>query len=294
MRQRSLFLLIYRIFIAPVGVILALTLGALFIPKVREGLRLRRVRREWPVFSSKPVWIHASSGEFEYAKPFVTELKKRDPHRPIVVTYFTPSFAQAIAAFPGVDFSLPLPLDLPGPTRQFLSRLKPQAGFIARTDLWPELLHQAASLEIPLFLFSVTKTRKPGFFARIYQRWLFGYLRTVYCVSPQDLDQLQAVVQVPATAIGDTRFDQVQLRLKSPKPLRENLKPEWERTLVAGSTWPEDESVVLDGLQDLLRQGRLKLILAPHEPSTSHLEQLQEKLRKQKSFLRFVFGSREF
>lgn len=279
--MRAFLLLIYRILIAPLGVLLALTLGALFIPKVREGLKLRRIKRDWPVFSEPPVWIHASSGEFEYAKPFITELKARRPTTPVVVTYFTPSFAAAIARFPGVDFSLPLPFDLPGPTRAFLLRLKPQAGFIARTDLWPELLHQANAIGIPMVLFSVTKTRPPSLISGVYQNWLMRYMTSVYCVGEEDAKILQhAVAGVPISAIGDTRFDQVLQRLKNPRRLKEELKPDRAKTILAGSTWSEDEAVLIQGLQELLLAKRLQLVLVPHEPTPAHIQGLQEMLQK--------------
>lgn len=281
--SRALLIILYRVFVAPLGVLLALTVGALFIPKVREGLRLRRVRRDWPTFTERPVWIHASSGEFEYAKPFITELKARQPKTPVVVTFFTPSFAAAIAKFPGVDFSLPLPIDLPGPTRGFLTKLNPQSGFIARTDLWPELLHQARKLGIPLTLFSVTKTKPPGLFARIYQRWLFGYMKSVYCVGDEDARLLKTTVKnINVEAIGDTRFDQVLQRLQNPKRVRDELKPEWRNTMVAGSTWSEDETVLFEALEGLLAAGKLKLVVVPHEPTPAHVEALVKEAEKRK------------
>ena len=279
--MRTFFLLVYRLFVAPLGVLLAITVGAIFVPKIREGLRLRRIKREWPDFKERPIWIHASSGEFEYAKPFITELKSRRPQTPVVVTYFTPSFATAIARFPGVDFSLPLPVDLPGPTRGFLAKLKPRMGFIARTDLWPELLHQASALRISLVLFSVTKTRPPGVMSKLYQKWLFGYLTSVYCVSEDDVRFLRgSVANIPLAAIGDTRFDQVLARLRNPRPLRDGLKPEWSKTIVAGSTWSEDETVLLQALRTLLLDDRLCLILVPHEPTPSHIQSLITDLTK--------------
>lgn len=273
--MRNLGILVYRSLIAPLGLLLSLTLGTLFVPKIRAGLRLRRQKREWPKFQKRPLWIHASSGEFEYAKPFIREVKNRHPEQPVVVTYFSPSYERAITQFPGVDFALPLPIDLPGPTRSFLQRLNPTAGFLARTDLWPELLNQGESLKIPLVLFSATKTKRPAFFPRLLNRWLYGYLDAIFCVSTADAEKIRELApKTETTAIGDTRFDQVLQRLKNPKPLRENLRPPRAITIIAGSTWPEDERVLLDALAEDLRSEKIKLILAPHEPTPSHLNQL--------------------
>lgn len=277
----SSLLFIYRTIVAPIGVLLMVTLGAIFIPKVRVGLRLRRQKRQWPKFSAPPIWIHAASGEFEYAKPVIREIKKNNPDQPIVVTYFSPSFAEAVQKFPGVDFSLPLPIDLPGPTRQFLKKLRPQCGLIARTDLWPELLHQAKSLKIPLILFSVTKTKRPPGAFKIFTQWLYGYLDHVFTVSEADAAVLKGILpSAKIEAIGDTRFDQVLERLKSPKVLRIELKPERSKTLVAGSTWWEDEKVLIEALTPLLKAGKLQLVIAPHEPTASHVDSLHHEFQK--------------
>lgn len=273
----------YRALIAPLGVLLALTVGVLFVPKIRSGLRLRRQRREWPRFDRAPIWIHASSGEFEYAKPLIRELKAVDPGQPIVVTYFSPTFAPAIEKFPGVDFSLPLPLDLPGPTRAFFRRLKPKCGLIARTDLWPELLHQAQSLKVPVILFSVTKTKTPNFIIKKFNRWIYGYLKQVFTVTEADAEILKKILpHTSIQAIGDTRFDQVLARLNAPKPLREELKPVREKTLIAGSTWSEDEKVLIDAVSPLLKEDRLQLVIAPHEPTPSHVESLLSEFQQRK------------
>ena len=53
-----------------------------FSIKIREGYRIRRKQNgAWPWLTWKakqsPIWIHCASYEFEYAKPFITELKAR-------------------------------------------------------------------------------------------------------------------------------------------------------------------------------------------------------------------------
>jgi len=288
-------LFIYRTIVAPIGVLFMVSFGSFFIPKVRMGLRLRRQKRDWPSFASRPIWIHAASGEFEYAKPLIRELKKQNPKSSVVVTYFSPSFSEAINKFPGVDFSLPLPLDLPGPSRAFLKKLNPKCGLIARTDLWPEILHQAHSLKIPLILFSVTKTKRPSVLVRSLYQWLYGYLNAVFTVSEADANVLKAIL--PGTkieAIGDTRFDQVLERLNSPKPLRSELKPKRPTTLVAGSTWWEDEKVLIEALTPLLQNHKLQLIVAPHEPTSAHIESLYQEFQKRNIAVQLYSRAPEF
>ncbi len=51
--------------------------------------------------------------------------------------------------------------------------------------------------------------------------------------------------------------------------------------LVAGSTWSEDEAVLIPALAPLLKANKLKLILAPHEPTPQHLKDLESQFKDQ-------------
>jgi 3-deoxy-D-manno-octulosonic-acid transferase len=82
---------------------------------------------------------------------------------------------------------------------------------------------------------------------------------------------------------GDTRFDQVVFRAKE-KPLAAIL-PEpatkWAQTIVAGSTWPEDEEIILPAYARFVRmQPGAKLLLVPHEPSEEHLHKSEAACRR--------------
>jgi len=272
---------LYRYLIAPLFILL-LPFIAITNRKVAEGLRLRRQRRLYPELALRPIWIHASSGEFEYAKSVIRELKKRYPHIPVVVTYFSPTYAQNVKNFPGVDFAMPLPLDLPGPMRSFLRRLHPRALLLARTDFWPEMLSQTRRLDIPIHVFSYTQRdpRQMGFIARFIAAWRLKMVDQIHAVSAEDLAHIQTLGEkTPAQLLGDTRYDQVRFRLDHPKELPQSLKPEpGPLCLVAGSTWPEDEQVLLPAVQPLLRAGTLKLILVPHEPTAQHIADLKRQL----------------
>lgn len=276
---------LYRVFVAP-SLILILPFVALFNAKVSEGLRLRRKRRTYPDFPQKPIWIHASSGEFEYAKSVIRELKKMDPSLPIVVTYFSPTYAKNVENFPGVDFALPLPLDLPGPVSFFLKRIQPRALLLSRTDFWPELLSQTRKRKIPIHVFSYTQKSpdRISWLAKSFTRWRLNMVDQIYCVSQEDKANIEAMnTTTPVEVLGDTRYDQVRFRLDHPKELPHSLKPSPDiPCLVAGSTWPEDETVLLAAVKPLVAGGRLQLILVPHETDEKHLAGIKNELAQHK------------
>jgi 3-deoxy-D-manno-octulosonic-acid transferase len=276
--------LIYRFAIAPIALFL-LILAGLFNAKVREVIRLRRHAIVWPKWLDQhPVlWVHAASGEFEYAKPLIREWRLRHPSWKIFVTYFSPTFRSSIEQDPLVDASAPLPFDLPGPVLSFLKRLNPRCLAISRTDLWPELLHQTQRLKIPTILFSTT--RKPVTplvkITAPLLKWRYKSLDLVLAVSEADSENLKRGIGIraPVTVIGDTRYDQVRYRLRHPKPIRINDQPFSRAILIAGSTWPKDETALLAAAHNLVKDGRLSLIVAPHEPTKPHLTSLEDKIK---------------
>lgn len=270
-------LLLYRILAVPLTM-LALPFLAVCNRKLRRGLKLRLQRRKLPRFERRPVWIHAASGEFEYAKGVIREIKTAYPAQPIVATYFSPTFARQVEGFPGIDLALPLPLDLPGPVAAFLERTRPKLCLIARTDFWPELLAQTGALGIPRQVFSYTQKARPR--PKWLARFRLGFVDDIACVSADDVEAIRQLGGVKArlSVVGDTRYDQVRFRLQHGKPLPEALKPPSSPCLIAGSTWPEDEAVLLPGLRDHLTAGHLRLILVPHEPTPEHIRGLTRRL----------------
>lgn len=274
-------LTLYRFIVVPL-ITVALPFLSLFNAKIAAGLRMRRERRLPPSFRDKPVWIHASSGEFEYAKSLIRELKSKWPQIPIVVTYFSPTYARQVESFPGVDFAQPLPLDLPGPCSSFLKNINPRILLIARTDFWPEMLTQTRRRKIPVHVFSYTQRVPANPLSRFFARWRLNMTGHVHCVSPIDLE---AVAQLKPKSeidqLGDTRYDQVRYRLDHPKNLPEKFKiAKGVPVLVAGSTWPEDEKILLAAVKPLLEAGKLKLVLVPHEPTDLHIQDLRNQLKK--------------
>jgi 3-deoxy-D-manno-octulosonic-acid transferase len=288
-----LFLLLYRFFVMPFSLIFAFLLLVPFNKKIRLGLDLRRKSSEKIRGSRvesdprrKSIWIHASSGEFEYAKPLIREIKNRAPESIIVVTFFSPSFVKQISSFPGVDLALPLPLDLPGPTRDFIKKIRPSVLLVARTDLWPELLLQAKELGVPAVLFSATFRPLTGvrWIFKPYYKMLFNLFSEILVVSTDDrLNIENSKTKTPVIELGDTRYDQVLFRLAHPKPIHQEwFHPSKIPVLVAGSTWPEDERILFSGMEDFLKKGQIRLVVVPHEPNESHLQNIESELKSRK------------
>ncbi len=261
-------------------------LGLPFVSKVREGflLRLRKHSKGSLPEGAKPIWIHCASGEFEYAKPLIRRIKAESPKTSVLVTYFSPSYRSAIEAFEEIDLSLPLPLDTPGAMNEFLKKYRPQVCLIARSDLWPEMLSQCRKFKVPTILFSATQRRENPVLRLLlspFRSWIYSLLTEAHCVSEEDRIELLAHSKnLQIFVSGDTRYDQVLFRLDHPRTIHEELKTHKIPILVAGSTWEEDEDVILKCFSQNNLRSKVKLLLVPHEPNLKHIANIKDRLEQ--------------
>ncbi|MGZ3805677.1 MAG: 3-deoxy-D-manno-octulosonic acid transferase, partial [Pseudobdellovibrionaceae bacterium] len=238
----------------------------------------------------RPFWIHAASGEIEYARPVIRELKSKFPDIPIIVTYSSPSAKKILKGLTEIDAWGMLPWDFEKNCLEFLERWQPRCWLIARTDVWPVMASCCHKKNIPSLLFSATfaanSSRLKGLSAKV-TRWALNHLSEIHCVSADDVTQLKCLsLQVPVQIHGDSRFDQVFYRLQHPKAIKKELRPlSNSKVLVGGSTWPEDEKILLPAYAnlkaDLKNAGKYdcKMILAPHEIQEAHLNSLESQLK---------------
>ncbi len=281
--------MIYTFLVWPI-LLTILPFMALLSKKVRQGVSERQLSRHGIRRHLEPcdIWIHASSGEFEYAKPVIRQLLQAQPALRLHVTYFSSSFTQSIESTLGRECMSPLPLDLPGPMKELVNQLQPQVVLISRTDVWPQMLLQLHKKNVPTILFAATFSAGGSSVKRWLKRFTHKNLRRIFTVSPEDEHHFKALFAHQSDGptietLGDTRYDQVAFRLQNPKSLPPSLLT-WHQdhlkahTLVMGSTWPEDERIILPQLARLIQNNQLKVILVPHE--MGHLDRLYTLLKK--------------
>jgi 3-deoxy-D-manno-octulosonic-acid transferase len=239
----------------------------------------------FPRDRSRPLlWMHAPSvGEGLQARPVLELMRQRTPLTQLAYTYFSPSAREFAARLP-VDFCDVLPFDATPDMRRALEALAPNALVFSKLDVWPTLAREASSRGTRLGLVSATlareSSRRSGF-ASALLRDAYARLDRVGAISAQDADRLIAL-GVPhdrVSVTGDTRYDQVWARARAIGGASMTLQPlaNGRPTLVAGSTWPTDEAVLLPAWQQLSTQmPDARLIIAPHEPTPSHLAPIEQ------------------
>ena len=271
--------------LAGLGAALA-PLAGLADAKFREGHRGRlgaparlRLWGEQQRDRGRPlVWFHASSvGEGLQAESVLRELRALVPGAQYAYTHFSPS-ALALARRVPADVADYLPYDRPAAVQDTLDALAPDLLVFAKLDLWPELATRAAASGAAVAIVAATVSPGSGRLRWPARQLLEAGYRSVTAagaISADDATRL-ARLGVPAERIrvlGDPRFDSVAARVRAVAPDDPLLRfGRGAPTLVAGSTWPRDEEVLL-GAFARLRAGRpdARLILVPHEPTPEHL-----------------------
>lgn len=280
----------YKYILAPLTFFLFQVLRPLMSGKLREMIsdkncgfyKLKKPGSENALALARPFWIHAASGEIEYARPVIRELKKKYPETPILVTYSSPSAKKILENLVEVDVWAALPWEFDFFIQNFVRKWNPRILLFARTDVWPVVAAVAQKQHIPTALFSATFAENSSRLAgpgRYLTRHTLNNLSEIHCVSSEDLENLAPLkLKVPCLVTGDTRFDQVFHRLANPKPLKSELIPSPEDfVFIAGSTWPEDETILLAALAKLTSV-YIRSIIAPHETTAEHLTNLETQI----------------
>src|SRR5438552_7122393 len=253
--------------------------------RARRGIKRRYAA--WAVASRDAtralLWMHAPSvGEGLQARPVLTLMRSRRPDVQLAYTFFSPS-AEGFSRTLDVDFRDYLPFDSASEMGAALDALLPRALVFSKLDVWPELTRQARRREVRLGMISATLGAASGRMSRA-ANWLlrdaYASLDAVGAVDEADADRL-AQLGVRSSVIevtGDTRFDQVWQRAESvdrQSRLQSHLASD-RPTIVAGSTWPSDETPLLEAFNETrTRVPGLRLIIAPHEVKTEHLASIE-------------------
>lgn len=281
---------IYKFVLVPIAYLLLQLLRPFIGGKLREMIedknhsfyKIKKTSGEAEIAAARPLWIHAASGEIEYARPVIREYKKQHPLVPIIVTYSSPSAKKILEGLHEVDVWAALPWDLDFLLSAFIKKWNPRAVLYSRTDVWPVMAKVVANKNIPSCLFSATfadnSSRLKGL-TRYLTKYSLNHVGVIHCVSDEDRKNLEALgLHTKIFVSGDTRFDQVFHRLENPKPLKNELIPTPDEfVFIAGSTWPEDENILIPALAKLKRTA-LKTIIAPHETTPAHLEKLEKQM----------------
>lgn len=231
----------------------------------------------------KIIWFHAASlGEFEQARPIIEELKYKYRDYKILVTFFSPSGYEIRKNYNLADVVCYLPLDSKSKAKKFIEQVNPTLAIFIKYEFWPNFLYELKRKEIPTILVSGI-LRENQIFFKFYGGFIKKSLEAFHHFFVQNnksKELLESINFKKVTVAGDTRFDRVSKILEQDNSLDFiNQFKDNKYTIVAGSTWQEDEELLVNYINNNLSENE-KFIIAPHNIKQESILELQKLINK--------------
>ncbi|MCM4169245.1 3-deoxy-D-manno-octulosonic acid transferase [Arenibacter antarcticus] len=265
---------------------LILRLIALFNPKIKLFVAGRKdvfqVLKNTFSKEDQVVWVHtASLGEFEQGLPVIERLKKEYPTYKILVTFFSPSGYEVKKNSSAAHAITYLPLDTLKNAERFVKLVNPKLVIFVKYEIWPNYLKVLAQRKTPILLISALFKEEQIYFKK-YGGFMKRTLHNFSHIFVQNTNSVKLLheIGINHTSLGgDTRFDRVMEILERDNHLdfMEQFKTD-SPLLVAGSTWPEDEEVLVPQIN--ADTSNLKYVLAPHNIKPEHIAKLKTSIQK--------------
>jgi 3-deoxy-D-manno-octulosonic-acid transferase len=231
---------------------------------------------------AKYVWFHAASlGEFEQGRPMMEAIRERFPQYKILLTFFSPSGYEVRKNYEGADIICYLPFDTPYKVKKFLYLANPCIAIFIKYEFWLNYLTELQRRGVKTYIVSAI-FRPSQLFFRWYGKWYRDALLCYERLFVQDEASKKLLSDYGINNVkvcGDTRFDRVIEIQQNARlmPEIESFATDGKIILVAGSSWPEDEEIIIPYFN---AHPETKLIIAPHEIHREHLLYIQSLLNR--------------
>lgn len=220
------------------------------------------------------LWIHAVSlGEVSAIVPFVTTLHHRCPAVKIIVSTVTETGREAVRQrLTGIATHCFLPLDYPWIVNRFITSLNPIGFLFVETELWPNLLRSLSRRGIPSVIINgrlSSRSFSRYLWVRPFMRQVLSTVALGLLQSGRDERRFVELGALPDRMhrTGNMKFDLAMNGgfASQPSIQRSAFRLlEDERLLVAGSTHPTEEEILLESYRELIRSfSNVVLLLAP-------------------------------
>jgi 3-deoxy-D-manno-octulosonic-acid transferase len=267
---------------------LLLKLASLWHPKAKAIVSGRK--EIWDILhklqntDNKRYWFHcASLGEYDMALPLIQACLSANPALEIVVSFYSPSGMQHYHKRGFEPYAVfYLPADTPQQMQRLIKAVQADRLYLLKYEFWPNLLQKAQ--EAGLEVFGVSTILRPS---QVYFKWYGGFFRRAlkrvshFAVQNEATQKRLLALGISSQKIeilGDLRFNRVLEAKASGKP--NPIIAQFVGTsplLILGSSWPQEEKILydfMDNHKEILTTLNLKVLIAPHDLSDSHLLKL--------------------
>ncbi len=229
------------------------------------------------------IWLHcASLGEFEQGRPLIENIKSSYPNYKVVLTFFSPSGYEVQKNYSLADVITYLPIDTAKNAKIFLDLVHPNIAIFIKYEFWPNILKELKNRNVTTILVSGI-FRSNQIFFKDYGSWMRKSLKAFshfFVQNENSMKLLHSIGYSNSSVSGDTRFDRVHEITHQDNHLDfiEHFV-ENKFTLVAGSTWPKDEELLVNYINNFASDDE-KFIIAPHNITENGIENLQRSILK--------------
>jgi len=238
---------------------------------------------EMAASSSKPIWVHSLSvGEVLAALPLVQALQTRFPEHPLIISASTLTGYQiAVKRYSAIAAEIIyFPYDFPFCVKKTGNRIDPALMIIIETDIWPNFLYFMQKHSIPVILANARISQNAlrtylrfGYFTKL----MFSAFTTVCLQSQADISRFirLGVARERLEVCGNIKFETQAIdiaNIKTDRFMRQLKIPacfvkSGKKIVVAGSTHPGEETIILDAWNRLkLTEPDTLLIIVPRDP----------------------------
>lgn len=236
--------------------------------RISERFSLNKVQNK-----AVDVWLHAVSlGEVIAAIPLIDAMLSN--HWAVLVTTMTPTGSERVQThFGSKVMHQYIPYDLPIALKRFFKRTQPRVGVIMETELWPNLIHQASVMQIPLLLANgrISDDSFKGY------QWIKFILKPLLnqfsAILTQGTEDAKRYIALGASEklvhfSGNMKFDLQTNNIDSKK--FQDIKACWGEArvvVIAASTHDHEESQLLTHLKRLQQAiPGVIVLIAPRHP----------------------------
>ena len=232
--------------------------------------------------SEKYIWIHvASLGEYEQGLPVFKELKKIYKDHKILLSFFSSSGYEVKKNNEIADLTVYLPLDNYFNSKKFIKIVSPKMAFFVKYEFWPNYLRNLSKNNIPTYLIAGRFRQSHWFFkwyGKSFLKMISSSFSHFFVQNKTSLELLKKFKISNSSLMGDSRFDRVYSLLNQNNFIK-NISDfiDQKTCFVAGSTWFEDESLIIDYLKSNSTEN-IRWIIAPHQINSKKIKEFQNRL----------------
>jgi 3-deoxy-D-manno-octulosonic-acid transferase len=246
--------------------------------RLRFGERLTVYNNKNKVLPKK-IWVHtASVGEVNAALPLLRELITRYGVNSLLITTTTPTGEQVLKKALGESVNhLYLPFDHYLLMRRFFYKFKLQCVILFETEIWPSLIVEASRYDTKIILVNARMSKKSKYNYLKFQsltRFIFNKILLVVAQTKQQSDYFY---ELGASNCKDSDSLKFAISIaESSRAQSIKRRHSWLRSsknkkiIIAASTHPQEETVILQAFKQLQRAGlKVLLVLVPRHVERS-------------------------